>query len=140
MIPSRFLASFVHKRKNALLIVCFLLSAACCTLMSLVKIPVYSVLWCLLFGVFAGPIFPTLLSVSMDAFPGRTARVATIVFGASGIGGMASNVAMGALSDAVGVGDAFFLMSGLALLGAIVYVVTARSLAKGKNRQVSAEK
>lgn len=132
MIPSRLLASRVQKRKGIFVCICFAVAALACFLTAAVRVPGLALVWSALFGLAAGPIFPTAVSVCIDTFPGHTGRVSNLMLTAAGIGGVGANVAMGALGDAFGLGNAYYMV---ALLSAAGVVVFAWGYKKAKARQ-----
>ena len=74
-----------------------------------------------MFGLAAGPIFPTAQSVCMDTFPGHTGRVSNLTLTAGSAGGMLANISMGAAGDAFGLGNAYYIVALLALSGILVF-------------------
>ena len=78
-----------------------------------------------LFGVvgFAfGPVYPLIMAVAGDHFPGRTAAVAGFLSAASVVGAVVYPPLMGFMSDGVGLGAA---MGGAALLALVCAIVLA---------------
>lgn len=130
MIPSRLLASRIHKHKAVLVCGGFCLAAVACLLTALVRIPGVSLVWSALFGFAAGPVFPTIMSAAMDAHPAHTGHASNLLLTSAGIFGVISNVSMGAVSDAIGIGNGFFMVVAFALAGALVFFLANRRSAK----------
>lgn len=121
MIPSRLLASRIHRRKGLFISLCFAVAAAACFLKATLRTSGMALLWSGLFGLAAGPIFPTAQSVCMDTFPGHTGRVSNLTLTAGSAGGMLANISMGAAGDAFGLGNAYYIVALLALSGILVF-------------------
>jgi len=83
-----------------------------------------------LFGVagFAfGPVYPLIMAVAGDRFPGRSAAVTGFLSGCAVIGAIVYPPVMGFLSVGVGLGVAMIGAAGLALLGAVALFLVGRS-------------
>lgn len=132
MIPSRVIASRIHKKKTLLVCGCFALACISCLLTALVRVPGLSLLWSALFGFAAGPIFPTIMSAAMDAFPHHTGRASSVLVTAAGIFGVLSNIGMGAVSDAIGLGNGFFMVAGFAALGILLFYLARKKSSPGR--------
>lgn len=132
MIPSRVIASRIHKKKTLLVCGCFALACISCLLTALVRVPGLSLVWSALFGFAAGPIFPTIMSAAMDAFPHHTGRASSVLVTAAGIFGVLSNIGMGAVSDAIGLGNGFFMVAGFAALGILLFYLARKKSSPGR--------
>ncbi|MBQ9941816.1 MAG: MFS transporter [Christensenellaceae bacterium] len=140
MIPSRLLASRVHKNKGLFICGCFAVMAAACLLLALTKNAALALVGCGLFGLSAGPVFPTAMSVTMDAFPESTGRACNLLLTAAGIGGLVANVAMGAVSDAVGVGGGYLMSAALALVGIVSFAIGNKKAQKRAAKWLNIER
>lgn len=131
MVPSRLLAARVHKHKLPLVCGCFIAAAAACLLDALVRVPAAALAASVLFGLAAGPIFPTIMSAAMDAHPAHTGWASNMLMLAAGVFGVSANIGMGALNAAIGIGNGFFVVAGFAVLGAVLFALTRRA-ARGR--------
>lgn len=103
-----------------------------CLLTALVRVPGLSLVWSALFGFAAGPIFPTIMSAAMDAFPHHTGRASSVLVTAAGIFGVLSNIGMGAVSDAIGLAMGFSWWPGFAALGILPVLSGAEEIQPGQ--------
>lgn len=126
MIPSRLIASRIHKKKNLLVCGCFALACVSCLLTVVAGGPGISLVWSALFGFAAGPIFPTIMSVTMDAFPKHTGRASNVLITFAGVFGVLANISMGVVSDALGLRNGFLMVAGFAAVGAVVFYLANR--------------
>ncbi len=72
---------------------------------------------CTLFGLAAAPVWPSLFSMGVAYAPDQPGRATNLMMLFSSPGSFAGNLSIGALTDAVGVGDAFYLVSLFAFMG-----------------------
>ena len=70
------------------------------------------------------------MSAAMDAHPAHTGHASNLLLTSAGIFGVISNVSMGAVSDAIGIGNGFFMVVAFALAGALVFFLANRRSAK----------
>ncbi len=136
MLPTRFIASRLRRNKDKVVCICFTLAGVAMLLMAMFRIPVVSLIWCAIFGVFAGPCWPTILSMGMDTFPKQSGRAHSLIGIGSGLGAMFGNVAMGKVVDTTGVGNAFYLVASFAVAG----VVTGFFAIKASRKKLQADK
>lgn len=117
MLPTRFIASRMKRHKGKMVCVSFVLAGLAMLLMALLRIPVVSLVWCAIFGLFAGPGWPTILSIGMDTFPGQSGKAYSLICIGSGLGAMLGNLVVGKMVDVAGIGNSFFLVAAFALAG-----------------------
>ena len=98
-------------------------ASAACLLNALVRVKGLALAWSCLFGLAAGPVFPTIMSAAMDAHPGHTGRASNLLLTFAGIFGMASNIGLGTAMDAFGMGNSFYMVAAFAALGAVLFFV-----------------
>ncbi len=117
MLPTRFIASKMKRHKGKMVCLSFLFAGLAMLLMALLRIPVVSLLWCAIFGLFAGPGWPTILSIGMDTYPRQSGKAYTLICIGSGLGAMLGNLAVGKMVDVAGIGNAFYLVAAFAVAG-----------------------
>lgn len=117
MLPTRFMASKMKRHKGKMVCISFVFAGLALLLMALLRIPVVSLVWCALFGLFAGPGWPTILSIGMDTFPRQSGKAYSLICIGSGLGAMLGNLMVGRVVDIVGIGDAFYLVAAFAVAG-----------------------
>ena len=86
MVVSRLLASKIHKKKAEIAAACCLGGGLMALLMVLVPGAWSSYLWCILFGLIAGPAWPLAMSVAIDSFPENPGRISTLLLVGSSTG------------------------------------------------------
>lgn len=118
MLPSKYFASRVRKRRREMLLYTFLGLAVASLLMAAVRGAVVSLVWCLLCGICLGPQYATVQALAVDIFPEHSGKVSMLLLPFSGIGSAVATVFMGELSDSIGPGNAFYPLIGVALLSA----------------------
>ena len=72
------------------------------------------------------------MSAAMDAFPHHTGRASSVLVTAAGIFGVLSNIGMGAVSDAIGLGNGFFMVAGFAALGILLFYLARKKSSPGR--------
>ena len=120
MIPTRLIAARIHRKKGILAGICF----AGCTVASILLVVTRNLgiafASCILFGLSAGPAFPVVMSIAMDAFPSHTGEVSILLFGGGGVFETLAGLGMGVLSDSVGVGEGYFFVAMFAAVGTVL--------------------
>ena len=119
MLPAKYFASRVRKRKREMIFITFLGLAGATLLMAAVRGAVTSLIWCLVCGIFLGPQYSTIQGLAVDIFPEHSGRVSMLLLPFSGAASALATVAMGALSDCMGAGNAFYPLVAVALLSAV---------------------
>ena len=121
-IPSRVFASFVHRHKKRLVICCLLTDALALAAMASFKIPEVAVVFSLVLGISSGPLFPTLMSITMDLFPARAGMTANLMISATGVGGALAGL-LGYVIEGPGFASMFYLLMGVALASAVFFLL-----------------
>ncbi|MBS6510856.1 MAG: MFS transporter, partial [Clostridiales bacterium] len=85
MLPTRFIASKMKRHKGKMVCISFLFAGLAMLLMAVLRIPVVSLIWCAIFGLFAGPGWPTILSIGMDTFPRESGKAYSLICIGSGL-------------------------------------------------------
>lgn len=106
------------------------LSGLCLLLMAIFRLPAVSLIWCALFGLIAGPCWPTILSMGLSLDTKSSGKLTSILMLFNNIGNNLGNLMIGACVDAMGVGDAYYVAAGVALIGVAVLVIGVRSFRK----------
>ena len=119
MLPAKYFASRVRKRKREMIFYTFLGLAGSTLLMAAVRGPVVSLVWCLLCGIFLGPQYSTVQGLAVDIFPEHSGRVSMLLLPFNGLASALSTIFMGELSDRIGAGNAFYPLVIIALLSAV---------------------
>ena len=119
MLPAKYFASRVRKRKREMIFITFLGLAGATLLMAAVRGTVVSLIWCLLCGIFLGPQYSTVQGLAVDIFPEHSGRVSMLLLPFNGLASALSTIFMGELSDRIGAGNAFYPLVVVALLSAI---------------------
>lgn len=138
MLPARFIGGFIKNRK-AFIAGCFGLAALVFLVLVLTRSSSIAVICCICYGLFGGAIFPTVMSITMDAHPSRTGLAANIIIAAAGVGGAVSNLLMGVISDAVGVGNAYWFMVLMCVVAIVVFLLAMHRLSQ-RDRGVLSKK
>ncbi len=136
MLPAKYFASRVRKRKREMIFITFLGLAGATLLMAAVRGTVTSLIWCLVCGIFLGPQYATVQGLAVDIFPEHSGRVSMLLLPFSGAASALATVLMGELSDRIGAGNAFYPLVAIALLSA----VPAYLFMKDKRRAADEEK
>lgn len=126
MVVSRMISSRLHGVKEKLILSGVLGAGMAGLLMALLPFKGVSVLWCVLFGLIAGPCWPMMMSVAIDCFPKSSGRMTTLIMVGGGIGGLLVSPLMGMVSDMAGVARSYLVVTIAALLGAAVIWVLYR--------------
>jgi fucose permease len=91
---------------------------------------VQSLIWCVLFGLLTGPVWPTLMSYGIELYPENAGRVTTLMMLGGGIGGIIVGPAMGTVSDLSGINWSYVVPCMAAALGAVIVIMAKASLKK----------
>ena len=134
-IPARLIASFIHKNKKLLVICCLAADALLIFIMATFKVPAVAVACSLLLGVSSGPLFPTIMSITIDLYPQNTGLASNFMMSATGVGGAAAGALVGAAVDYAGFSYAFYMIMGIAI-GALVAFIAALIL---RQKQLAVE-
>ena len=86
-----------------------------------------ALLACLLFGVFAGPCWPTVLSMGLSIDPKASGKLTSLLMLFNNLGNNLGNLLIGACVDAMGVANAYYVAAGAAVLGVVSLLVGVRS-------------
>ncbi len=126
MVVSRLLASRVHKNKAVVAAGCCIGGGIMALLMVVIPGAWSSYLWCILFGLIAGPAWPLAMSVAIDSFPENPGRISTMLLVGSSTGGATVGVFMGMMADYLGLRACFLYpaMMGLISMAALMGVHT----------------
>ena len=126
MVVSRMAAGRIRRHKERIAAMCA--AGAACAALAMALLPARGValVWCVLFGLIAGPCWPMMMSLAIDSFPGSAGRMTTLILAGAGLGGLAVNLGMGFFSDACGVAASYLFPAGSALLCAAVMAGIAR--------------
>ena len=126
MVLSRMAAGRIRRHKERIAAMCA--AGAACAALAMALFPARGValVWCVLFGLIAGPCWPMMMSLAIDSFPGSAGRMTTLILAGAGLGGLAVNLGMGFFSDACGVAASYLFPAGSALLCAAVMAGIAR--------------
>lgn len=122
MAISRIGISRFYRYRNMATPVCF---AGCGILTGLIAINNSSMAVTLILGMagfFFGPIYAFLQSINTDRFPKNAGVITSVFMLCGGIGGMASPLIMGSLSDTTGLRPAFLLLSAICFAGLACYI------------------
>ena len=119
MLPAKLVASRLRRKKREMLFITFLGLALASLLLAAIRGPVISLIWCLMCGIFLGPQYSTIQGLAVDIFPEHSGRVSMLLLPFSGAASALATVAMGALSDCMGAGNAFYPLVAVALLSAV---------------------
>lgn len=122
-IPARFLASFINRYKKRLVIGCLITDAIALAVMASFKQPEVAVVCSFVLGMSSGPLFPTMMSITMDLFPAQTGMAANLMMSATGVGGATAGLLIGALIDMSGFASMFYFLMVIALASAIFFIL-----------------
>ena len=131
MVVSRLLASKIHKKKAEIAAACCLGGGLMALLMVLVPGAWSSYLWCILFGLIAGPAWPLAMSVAIDSFPENPGRISTLLLVGSSTGGATVGVFMGMLADHISLRVCFLYPAAMGLIS-MAMLLLVRMLNKKK--------
>lgn len=137
MVLSRLLASKIHKKKAEVAAACCLGGGLMALLMVLVPGAWSSYVWCILFGVIAGPAWPLAMSVAIDSFPENPGRISALLLVGSGVGGATVGVFMGMLADGISLRVCFLYPAAMGLLSMAMLLVV-RTLNRKKKQEQAA--
>ncbi len=76
--------------------------------------------WAVLFGLAAGPGWPTILGIGLEAFPERAGLLSSVNMMFTNVGSMLGAYAVGAASDLLGMQTAIWAAVAFAVVGAVV--------------------
>jgi len=96
-----------------------------------------SYIWCILFGLIAGPAWPLTMSVAIDSFPENSGRIGTMLSMGGSTGGATVGVFMGMLADRFGL-RACFLYPAAAGFLAMAAMLGVRALNRKKKKEQAA--
>lgn len=120
MVVSRFVTSRLGRGRGVLLVCSFSLAGAALALMILLPIPGLVLVWAVLFGLAAGPGWPTILGIGLEAFPERAGLLSSVNMMFTNVGGMVGAYVVGAASDMLDMRTAIWAAVAFAAMGAIV--------------------
>lgn len=123
MVVSKLASARFRSKKENTLIFCSLSSLVVNLFMVIFPGKILSVIWCVLFGLLAGPCWPTLMSTALERYYSNAGRITTIILLGSGIGGIVVSPIMGILIDAIGVRLSYTIVSVCALLAALTVIL-----------------
>ncbi|MBR6135399.1 MAG: MFS transporter [Clostridia bacterium] len=123
MVVSKLASARFRSKKENTLIFCALSSLVVNLFMVIFPGKILSVIWCVLFGLVAGPCWPTLMSTALERYYSNAGRITTIILLGSGIGGIVVSPIMGILIDAIGVRLSYIIVSVCALLAAVTVIL-----------------
>ncbi len=130
MTVTRLTASRIIKNRVTLCVGSFALSGISLLLMAVFPIKVFSLLWCVLFGLFAGPCWPTVFSIGLDLDLKASGKLSSTMMIFNNIGTNLGNLTIGAAADRFGVQSSFYVTAGAALLGTIVFPLAVKFFRK----------
>lgn len=137
MVVSKLLSGMIHKHKAAVAASCCLGGSLMTLLMVLVPGAWSSYIWCILFGLIAGPAWPLTMSVAIDSFPENSGRIGTMLSMGGSTGGATVGVFMGMLADRFGL-RACFLYPAAAGFLAMAAMLGVRALNRKKKKEQAA--
>ena len=126
----RLLGSKLCKNRVWMSVGYFALSTIGILLLAVFRIPVVALVWCVLFGAFAGPCWPTIMSLGISLDPKSSGRLSSVMTLFSTAGNHLGSLVIGACVDTIGVGNAFYVNAIFCVLGALVTWVGIRDFRK----------
>lgn len=120
MIPSRLLCGY-FKNQKLLVKLCMAGAALCCLGLGFVRNGVLALILVGLAGFFQGPVYPAISTMAMQASPENMGLISSLMLVFANAGGMLVNLAMGPVSDGLGIGGAFCFAAGVAALAFLTY-------------------
>ncbi|MGI6665138.1 MAG: MFS transporter [Christensenellaceae bacterium] len=118
------------KNRVTMGVVTFALSGVSLLLMALFPIPVVALVWCVLFGLFAGPCWPTIFSMGLEIDTTASGKISNLMMLLNSAGMHLGNLVVGAFIDANGIRESFFLSAGFAIPGIIVFLLAVYAFRK----------
>lgn len=137
MVVSKLASARFRSKKENTLIFCALSSLVVNLFMVIFPGKILSVIWCVLFGLVAGPCWPTLMSTALERYYSNAGRITTIILLGSGIGGIVVSPIMGIMIDAIGVRLSYTIVSVCALLAAVTVILILLNDKKKKTADLS---
>ncbi len=137
MVISKLLSGFIHKHKAAVAAACCLGGSMMAFAMVLVPGAWSSYIWCILFGLIAGPAWPLTMSVAIDSFPENPGRIGTLLQVGGSTGGATVGVFMGMLADSAGLRICFLYPAAAGLLASAA-MLSVRVLNRKKKKEQAA--
>ena len=120
MIPSRLLCGY-FKNQKLLVKLCMAGAALSCLGLGFVRNGVLALILVGLAGFFQGPVYPAISTMAMQASPENMGLISSLMLVFANAGGMLVNLAMGPVSDGLGIGGAFCFAAGVAALAFLTY-------------------
>ncbi|MBR6816322.1 MAG: MFS transporter [Clostridia bacterium] len=130
MTLSRLFGDRIIKNRVWLCMGSMVLSGVCVLLLAVFRIPIVSLVWCALFGIVAGPCWPTALSMGLSLDSKESGKLSSILMLFNNIGNNLGNVFIGACIDGLGVGNAYYVAAAFAIIGAIVVAIGVKDFRK----------
>jgi fucose permease len=106
------------------------LSGVALLLMALFRIRGVSLIWCALFGLFAGPCWPTVFSIGLDLDLKASGKLTSIMMILNSLGLNLGNIAIGAAADTFGVQNAYYFSAAVAIPGILVFLLAVKYFRK----------
>ena len=119
MVVSRFLTSRLKRGRGILIVSSFGLAGIAVALMILLPHSGLMLAFAVLFGLAAGPGWPTILGIGLEAFPERAGLLSSVNMMFTNVGSMLGAFIVGAASDALGMRAAIWAVVGFAAAGAM---------------------
>lgn len=128
MILSRIVSGILYRLKRKLLLICY--TGSMMLLAGLYFVSDLSVVTLMFFlmGIFYGPVWPALMGIAAEEYPGRTGAVTGLMASACGAGGALFPVLMGWSLQLFGVRTSYLLMAALAGLAVASILILYRHL------------
>lgn len=137
MVVSKLFSGMIHKHKAAVAAACCLGGSIMTFLMVLAPGAWSSYIWCILFGLIAGPAWPLTMSVAIDSFPENSGRIGTMLSMGGSTGGATAGIFMGMLADHFGLRLCFLYPAAAGFL-AMVALLGVRALSRKKKKTQAA--
>ncbi len=146
MTITRFTGSRLIKNRVVLTFSGMTLGGIAALLMAVFRIPVYSLIWCLIFGLAVGPYWPTLFSMGLELNPQASGRLTNIMMLCNSLGMHIGNLCMGTVVDSYGPMNVFYFIAAACGACLVILFVAIRILRKkghipeGREWQLSHER
>ena len=131
---ARFLIGYVKKSTKALGVLTLSISALSLIMVTIVKDPVWAVVFCALYSLSFAPLYSVMVSQTALAYPGNSGTATSLMFFGGSLGGLIFSDPASKLAGSFGVDWAFYLLAGLAFMAMVLFIVYSNKLKKSEQQ------
>ncbi len=125
---ARYLAGYVKKGTKLLGIVTLSISAFSLVMVTVMKEPVWAVIFCALYSLSFAPLYSIIIASTAVAYPGNSGTATSVMFLGGGCGGLVFSTPASLLVGSAGVDSLFYLMTFTCVVALGLFIIYMRKL------------